>query len=265
MEWQMRIALIIGGFVLVGYIFYDFNKKRKIQKENERLKRQFTNLDEQSEHSDFDRDGVGQARPAIKDSNSDNKVSIEDKDLVEQKEKNIQPESSNNNQKKQAENKVENQTTKNLFEKQSAAHSQQPQLVLSLLLKAAQGEGYKGKDFLPIFLSQGLRHGEMGIFHRHQNSGAKPGPVYFSLANGIAPGTFSMDNIELFETPAMALFMTMPGPDDAQVAYNAMVKTIKLLKKELGGEIFDETQSIYTEQTHNHRLDQIQEFNRKMI
>lgn len=265
MEWQMRIALIIGGFVLVGYIFYDFNKKRKIQKENERLKRQFANLDEQSKHSDFDRDGVGQVRPAITDSDSDNnavsdngtsaehKASTEDNNLKEQQQENTLPEAS------------KNKATKDLFEKQSAAHSQKPQLVLSLLLKAAHGQSYKGKDFLPIFLSQGLRHGEMGIFHRHQSAGAKPGPVYFSLANGIAPGTFSMENIESFETPAMALFMTMPGPDDAQVAYNAMVKTIRLLKKELGGEIFDETQSKYTEQTHNHRLDQIQEFNRKTI
>jgi len=248
MEWQMRIALIIGGFVLVGYIFFDFSKKRKIQKENDRLKRQFANVDDKTDRSGFDRDGVSKARPA-----SEEELVIKNKNLE------------NGDDKKPSEKSVASKATQDLFQEEKTAHLQQPQLVLSLLLKAPQGHSYKGKDFLPIFLSQGLRLGDMDIFHRHKSSGGNPGPVYFSLANGIAPGTFSMNNIESFETPVMALFMTLPGPEDAQVAYNAMVKTIKLLKAELGGEIIDETQSKYTEQTHNHRLDQIQEFNRKMI
>jgi len=251
MEWQMRIALIIGGFVLIGYILFDFNKKRKIQKENERLKRQFANMDNDVDGSGFDNDGVGEARPVNDDDLSSNNVSI-DKNVVEK--------SVGNN----TEQAVETKTTQDLFQEKGEVLSQQPQLVLSLLLKASQGHNYKGKDFLPIFLSQGLRHGDMDIFHRYKNTGANPGPIFFSLANGIAPGTFSMKNIEAFETPVLALFMTLPGSDDGQVAYNAMVNTIKLLKNELGGEILDETQSKYTEQTHNHRLDQIQEFSRKM-
>jgi len=265
MEWEIRIALIIGGLVLVAYIFFDFNKKKKIQKENERLKRQFSNIGHQIDRAGFDSDGVGKVR-TTSEGQDDSSAPMMDKNTAE---KNAQNQIIDNQVK---ENQVkESQISKNqanenkqdFFQNGQTENSQQAQLVLSLLLKAPQGHHYKGKDFLPIFLSQGLRHGDMDIFHRYKNAGADPGPVIFSLANGIAPGTFSMHNIEAFETPVLALFVTLPVTGDPQIAYNAMVKTIKLLKSELDGEIMDETQSKYTEQIHNHRLDQIQEFNRK--
>ena len=288
MDWQIRIALIIGGFALIGYIFFDFSKKRKIQKENEKLKRQYRSINNQVDSVGFDLDGVGTARRSKVDKESTkldaDLLRVEgasiDEFIAERKEPAFEESHKPENLKQDTspkqrtnlegigrgnENK-EDKRDQDLFQKEqtSPVQQQESQLVLSLILQASQGHSYIGKDFLPIFLSQGLRHGDMGIFHRHKKTAAKPGPVLFSLANGIAPGTFSINKIESLETPALALFMTLPGPDDAQIAYDAMVKTIQLLKSEIGGEILDETQSKYTEQTHNHRLDQIQAFNRKM-
>ena len=39
-----------------------------------------------------------------------------------------------------------------------------------------------------------------------------------------------------------------------------MVKTVKLLKQELGGQILDETKSVFTEQTYHHHKDVLQEY-----
>jgi len=333
MDWQIRLGLIIAGLILVGYIYFDYNKKKKIQKENDRLKRQFSGLDDQVDSAGFDRSGVGSVRIANAGSsineyideqsnpssstNQSNQSSqprtepvinlnadvrqepvIEKVDFETAIESSIESNleslnhlssQSDSEIKRQppekltkssvAEQKILTETKADVFaqknesikaspQKQSSNSKTvvQEQLVFSLIVQAPLDKAFKGQDFLPLFLSQGLRHGDMGIFHRHQKNkivGKGPGPVLFSLANAIAPGTFSLTGLESFETPALALFMTLPGPDDPQVAYNAMLNTARLLQLELGGQLLDETKSQYTEQVHNHRLDQIQEFNRK--
>lgn len=262
MDWQIRIALAIVGLVLVGYIFYDFSKKKKRQKENQKLKHQFSSSENQVDSTGFDFNGVGAARPVTEiDTGAQKTLTGQPVEtfLTENAEDNPQPTTNSVIGTSAAE-------SKDLFqaEAKDADLQSEPELVFSLILQANDGQIFKGKDFLPILLSQGLRHGDMGIFHRHKNAGANPGPVMFSLANGISPGTFNLTNLEMFETPAFALFMTLPGAGDAQVAYDSMVKTIKLLKSELGGEILDERKVIYSEQIHNHRLDAIKEYVRKL-
>ncbi|MBV1910269.1 MAG: hypothetical protein KUG78_13285 [Kangiellaceae bacterium] len=348
MDWQIRIALLVAGCALVGYILYDYNKKKKIQQENDKLKRQFGNLDEQVDSAGFDMAGVGVARQSSKEESEfriddDKELKIDSREasriaanevvsarpklqgtsidsFISQEDDNESFTENLDNKNSELANKLadvagstlnenigaarrvesdtqfkqadqNSQTNPNVRVSQTEQINQSEQvphphsidqqvhpetlpneneiqrpdaMVLSLTLQAAEGYQFKGRDFLPIFLSQGLRHGEMGIFHRRMRAGAKPGPVLFSLANGIAPGTFEVNNLEGFETPAFALFMTMPGPEDSQVAYNAMYKTCLLLQQELGGDILDETKSVYSKQTHNHRLDQIRDYNFKL-
>lgn len=260
MDWQIRIAIILAGIVLIGYVVYDFSKKKKRRDENDKLKRKFELQVDQLDNSGFDLTGVGHARPASSEDTQNSEVDILVTEPI------IQIDINNNNPIEAANdnNKSTDDTladvSQQLNEEQHPPIVEQPKLVLSFILQAKQGHQFVGKDFLPIFLSQGLRHGEMGIFHRFTKAGPKTGPVLFSLANGIAPGTFEINNIDKFSTPALALFMTLPGPEDAQIAYNAMFNTIKLLKKELGGEILDESKQLYSEKTHNERLDQIQQY-----
>jgi len=302
MDWQIRIAILIAGLILVGYIYWDFAKKKKIQKANEKLKRQFGNISNQVDRSGFDLDGVGQARVAgdlVDDVENNTKGSVPAKSDAKTKTKtdseSVEAKSSivvasnravpgetidrfiQSSQQESESNSLGNaKKPQDFFENdeldqpsEASTLQQQPELVFSLILQAEADSKYTGRDFLPILLSQGLRHGDMGIFHRHQKhadvSVKGPGPVLFSLANAIAPGTFNVDNLDGFQTPALTLFMTLPGPKDAQIAYNAMVKTARLIVTELGGVILDESQSAYSEQTHNHRLDLIQEYNRKSM
>ena len=297
-DWQLRVALVIAGALLIAYIYFDYKKKKKCKQENEKLKKQYGDLSDTVDGAGFDMTGVGSPRlaKAAGEGGQSSSAAVEEKELSELKGSTIQnfinenKETSFDNsgevadtsqsapllETKNSESGISDSTespkqtsrthSDDLF---SSEYSNQqleskPALVLSLILQANEGEKFKGKDFLPIFLSQGLRHGEMDIFHRRIMKGKKLGPVLFSLANGIAPGTFNISEIDSFETPALALFMTMPGPEDAQVAYDAMYKTTKLLKQELGGEILDESKSNYTAQTHNHRLDQIQDYNRQL-
>lgn len=259
MDWQLRIALIIVGLGIIGFIVFDFNRRKKINKDKQRLINQMHHSADQVDSAGFDINGVGSVRkvaddPLISEENDSSQIALErELEATQQTQKSDVV----------AEPVPESIAT----EKASPTGNQmsldgfaEPEMVCSLILKAKEGEAFKGKDFMPLLLSQGLRHGEMGIFHRHSGASGKPGPVMYSVANAVKPGIFELTNIEVFETPAFAFFMMLPGPKDPVVAYEGMVKTMKMLKQELGGQILDESKSVYTEQTHQHQLDKIREY-----
>ena len=75
-----------------------------------------------------------------------------------------------------------------------------------------------------------MRFGTMDIFHRHaQENGT--GPVLFSLANLVKPGTFELSSMSDFETPGLSLFMTLPCGEEAMHAFALMAQAAKALPK----------------------------------
>lgn len=245
MDWQLRIALAIVGLMVIGYIVYDFKRRKQAQADKKRLIEQMHESANQVDAKGFDFTGVGNVRPAG-DSKSD--ISTQQSEVEVKNAPEEQLNLDGVGEKETSQSKIEQPK----FE--------QPELVISLILKADEDAVYRGKDFMPLLLSQGLRHGDLGIFHRHSGASGKPGPVMYSVANAIKPGTFELNNIERFETPAFAFFVSLPGPTEPVAAFEGMVKTIRLLKSELGGQILDDTKSVYTEQTYQHQLDTIHEY-----
>lgn len=259
MDWQLRIALIIVGLGIIGFIVYDFNRRKKLNKDKQRLINQMRQSADQVDSAGFDITGVGSVRkvgddPELSEENAPSPTAFENSSVdLEQKSR---PEVIS----EPKPDVIVSEEVPRGGSQMSLDGFSEPEMVCSLILKAKQGEAFKGRDFMPLLLSQGIRHGEMGIFHRHSGVSGKPGPVMYSVANAVKPGTFELTNIEVFETPAFAFFMMLPGPKDPVVAYEGMVKTMRMLKQELGGQILDETKSVYTEQTHQHQLDSIREY-----
>ncbi len=262
MDWQIRIALIIAGAAVIAFIIYDFNRRKKDQAQKQRLIEQMRSSADQIDHQGFDYTGVGNVRKS-----SEKLAATEtDLNLNQQTNENIKRDSLSETLSEKAPQKNKLAPTEQMdlavINEQTIEVdiNKNPELVFSLILKAKEGDTFKGSDFLPILLSQGLRHGDMGIFHRHHGQVGKKPVVLYSVANAINPGTFDIKNIQSFATPAFAFFMTVPGPVDPMMAYEGMVKTIKLLKKELGGQILDESKSVFTEQTYQHHKDRLQDY-----
>lgn len=137
-----------------------------------------------------------------------------------------------------------------------------PQEVIVLNIMAPQGERFYGNELLPLLMELQLRFGDMDIFHRHsQNDGT--GPVLFSLANMVKPGTFELSSMTEFETPGLSLFMTLPAGEDSMHAFALMAQAAKRLTQELRGELKDETRSAMTQQTFEHYKQRVAEFERK--
>lgn len=107
-------------------------------------------------------------------------------------------------------------------------------------LMAGQGKTYGGYDLLQALLSQGLRFGEMNIFHRFQDRNGK-GPILFSLAQATEPGTFNIHHMGSLNCKGLSFFMQLAGHREIdEERFSLMIDTINALKKELGGVILDD-------------------------
>jgi len=140
----------------------------------------------------------------------------------------------------------------------------EPELIFSLFVVAGQDTPFKGPELVQSLVEQGMRHGEMDIFHRHAQANGR-GAVQFSLANAFEPGIFDLKKVDDLETRGLALFMTLPGPQKPMKAYDLMVKTAKGITKELGGYVLDATKSNFSKQIESHHREQIVEFERKQL
>lgn len=134
-------------------------------------------------------------------------------------------------------------------------HHSRAVYVLHVMAKADQT--FKGYELLQALLSQGLRFGEMSIFHRYQNTNGK-GPVLFSLTSAVEPGTFDIHNMGRCSSPGLTLFMASSGKSDHDLErFELMYETALNLAKELSGECLDKQRAVVTDATFTRYKQQI--------
>lgn len=136
--------------------------------------------------------------------------------------------------------------------------------VLVINVVSREEAGFKGPALLQSILESGLRFGGMDIFHRHESM-AGNGEVLFSMANGVKPGTFDLDDIDHFTTRAVSFFLGLPGPRHPKQAFDIMVAAARKLAQELNGELKDDQRSVMTAQTIEHYRQRIVEFERRQL
>lgn len=135
-------------------------------------------------------------------------------------------------------------------------------IVMNVLAKG--GGIFTGDQLMQSMLASGMHFGDMSIFHRYSHPDGT-GKILFSMANGVKPGTFIIDHLETTETPALSLFMSLPGPDKPMQAFALMEETARRLALDLGGELKDEQFSVMTQQTLEHCRQRIREYERKQL
>lgn len=148
----------------------------------------------------------------------------------------------------------------------SAARSEREPVeeVLVINVLSRDTDGFRGPALLQNILESGLRFGEMDIFHRHESMTGH-GEVLFSMANAVKPGTFDLDDIDHFTTPAVSFFLGLPGPRHPKQAFDLMIAAARKLSQELNGELKDDQRSVLTAQTIEHYRQRIVEFERRQM
>lgn len=135
-------------------------------------------------------------------------------------------------------------------------------VVINVLAK--NNELFDGTRLLQSVLAAGMRFGDRSIFHRYSKKDGS-GRIQFSMANGVKPGTFDIENMDATETTVLSLFLCLPGPEEPLKAFSLMEETAQQLALDLGGELKDENMSVMTQQTLEHCRQRIRDFERKQL
>lgn len=162
-------------------------------------------------------------------------------------------------------------TLLNPFDEQDVSIDSEPESdtddyeeILIIHVVARNQEGFKGPALLQSILESGLRFGAMDIFHRHESMTGN-GDKLFSMANALNPGTFDLDDMDLFSTRAVCFFMGLPGPRNSRQAFDLMIAAARKLAKELDGDLKDDHRSVLTAQTIEHYRQRIADFERQQL
>lgn len=139
-----------------------------------------------------------------------------------------------------------------------------PEEVFVINIMAPQGFYFAGKDLFELAAEAGLRLEEMAIFHRHHRMDGS-GPILFSMANIVMPGTFDLQNMDDFKTPGVSLFLTLPCSARSMDAFDLLYGTADYLADNLGGDLKDEQRNQLTAQTIEHYRQRIRDYDRQSL
>jgi cell division protein ZipA len=136
--------------------------------------------------------------------------------------------------------------------------------IISVNLIMDDNKKISGKQLLPQILAAGLLYGDMSIFHRYYNNDGT-GKILFSLANGMEPGYFNLEEFENLQISALTFFMTIPGPDTLMQAFASMINTATIFAEFFNVEMKDKDFCNITNQTIEHYRQCIRDFQRKQL
>jgi cell division protein ZipA len=134
--------------------------------------------------------------------------------------------------------------------------------VIVINVLARNGAKFGGAELVEAFLRNGLKFGDMNIFHRIAPTTKV---MQFSVASAVEPGTFDLSTVETFKTPGVSFFLRLPGPDQPLDVFEDMLAVSRDVAASLSADLKDEQLSVMTGQTIEHCRSRIEEFSRRRM
>jgi cell division protein ZipA len=134
--------------------------------------------------------------------------------------------------------------------------------VVSLIVAARAGTLLHGSDILVAAEKVGLVFGDMQIFHRLPENRPEAGPI-FSVANVVKPGNFDLRHPDQTQTPGVTFFMTLPGPQPALDAWEAMLPAAQRFAELLDAVVLDDERNALGRQRIQFLRDEMRAYDRE--
>jgi cell division protein ZipA len=135
-----------------------------------------------------------------------------------------------------------------------------PDKIVYLYICRRGDKRISGSELLDAAIKAGLNFGEMNIFHRRHEGAKKP---VFSMANLTPPGHFDPAQWNVFDTPGVTLFLTLPAPVSALDAWDAMLATAERISKLLEADVLDDAKCLLTRQRIAQIREEMREYDRQ--
>jgi len=247
----LRLALFaIGIIIVVVVLFIGGSDKRRQKNIKRRLeKKQFETTGNPAvevaveEDGDADEVGMQQELEALKGMGAMIAADKKDEDPELQQEEELQIRKSSPSGLRQ-ENAGQEESTQDKpglkkTEEKPVAKGPRPDMVVTLYLQSLGKKRVHGTSLLEATVKTGLVYGKMKLFHRVPEGSSQS---LFSLANGLKPGTFDPTAWNLFETPMLTLFFSLPAPFEGLAAFESMLATANRLADLLDLAVLDNKQ-----------------------
>ena len=139
-------------------------------------------------------------------------------------------------------------------------NNQPPVEELVVLNVIAKSRPFQGRDVLELFLRNGIKFGDMNIFHRI-NPVTKDSQ--YSIASVTEPGFFDLRTMETLEFRGLCFFMQLPCSGQATKVFTDMLTVADKLARLLEAEVCDEQFNRLTRQSTEHYRQRVAEFTRR--
>jgi len=136
-----------------------------------------------------------------------------------------------------------------------AENAASEQKIVTLRVVARHKGAFAGDDLILNLRGIGMRHGQFGIFHRHEDM--DDSEVVFSVASLVEPGSFDLENIKEQKIPGISVFMVLPGPIEGAKAFDLMMAAARTLSQSLNAELLDESGSTLSIQRERYLREEI--------
>jgi len=134
-----------------------------------------------------------------------------------------------------------------------------PKDLLLLHIVAPQGAQFCGYELLQTILANDFRFGQMSVFHRFADKSMQ-GDILFSLASATAAGTFDINNMGGFSSPALTMYMDLSRETSNLASFEIFLTTAEQMAEDLKAILIDEQRKKLCDESLQHyrqRFDQL--------
>lgn len=134
------------------------------------------------------------------------------------------------------------------------------QLFIPLTLMGKAGRQLSGETIQQATAAAGLNLKDDGIYRFEVKDAQGYLQPLLGLANILEPGSFDPTQMEQFATPGLVLYLHLPAPIEARMAFETLIDVGQKLEALLEAELCDETRSVLTKQTIGHLKEKVEAF-----